>query len=77
MNCLKRKRGWTGKHFYRKHDRCYPGYFPLKYIIEHFGVPNFNFMSITKQRLAELAGKYVSFLTTAAHVQRFSSVAVD
>lgn len=39
--------------------------------MELFGVPNFKFISISKQKSLELAGKYSSLFTTAAHVFRY------
>lgn len=39
--------------------------------MEHFGTPGFEFMSISKQSSLELAGKYVSLFTTAAHDAAF------
>lgn len=40
-------------------------------MMEHFGVPGFRFISISKQSSLELAGKYVSLFTTAAHDAAF------
>lgn len=63
MNFLKRKQGWTGKHV-------------LYYVVKHFGVLDFELISISKQRSVEVAGKYISLFTAAAHVQLSSNVAV-